>query len=318
MESPNSEKGRPQSPFRPPEATSPGNPNDTCPVERAVDDAFRIRALAFYNRQQYSAAVDDLRCAVKIDPTNAYNHFALASAIQHKDGDRTQGAESSLEQARFMYQRSLGKRLFDFDHRRSMAFYLLGLGLHEEAISEFQRILTQNPSRSIAHRDLGWAYRSAAQYESAIAEFRSALYIDPSDVDARQNLAHVLLDSDPRNRPEAIDLFRKNTEDSSDPNRWRDLGYALRVAGQHAEAIGALNRALERLPEDPDALWNRAMAYMEVGVISEARDDLQLCIRHTHPEDHWRQRCLNALEQVKPNPLPTGVPAPPLATDTPS
>jgi len=57
---------------------------------------------------------------------------------------------------------------------------------------EYKKAIALNASDASAHNNLGSAYESKSDFDSAIREFREAKRLDPADLTFRANLAHTL------------------------------------------------------------------------------------------------------------------------------
>ena len=62
----------------------------------------------------------------------------------------------------------------------------------DEAVVEFRAALTLTPSSVEAHNNLGIALGSQGKLDEAIDQFRQALKIQPKNEDARRNLTMLL------------------------------------------------------------------------------------------------------------------------------
>jgi Flp pilus assembly protein TadD len=107
----------------------------------------------------------------------------------------------------------------------------------------------------------------SGQLDGAIAEFRKALEIDPSDADAHNNLAVALVNA---NRPEeAIPHFERALILNPNSRDYRyNLARVLLNQGQVSEAISQLEKVSS--PPDPAVLATLAAAYAKAGRFSDA------------------------------------------------
>lgn len=101
---------------------------------------------------------------------------------------------------------------------------------------------------AFAHNNQGVYYFSKGMYQEAIEEFKKALSINPSYLQAQQNLKAVNKQTGIYDR--AISAYRKVLQmRADDPEAYFNLGKSLSYTGEYAEATKYLERALEIDPE---------------------------------------------------------------------
>lgn len=67
-----------------------------------------------------------------------------------------------------------------------------GLGRHEEAIADFQRVLSVSPQYAPVHYELGWQYGILKRYDDALTQFDAAIALDPAYANAYFGKAMVM------------------------------------------------------------------------------------------------------------------------------
>jgi tetratricopeptide (TPR) repeat protein len=55
------------------------------------------------------------------------------------------------------------------------------MGLWNEAIMRWKRIIEMEPNNAQAHNNLGVAYESKGEFEAALAEYKTAIELDPDN-----------------------------------------------------------------------------------------------------------------------------------------
>ncbi|MCA9625744.1 MAG: tetratricopeptide repeat protein [Myxococcales bacterium] len=132
--------------------------------------------------------------------------------------------------------------------------------------------------------------------QAALGELRAALDADPQNAYAYQYLGVALFELE---RFEAArDAYRAAVTLSPDYlAAWVGLSHALRQAGDDREAAAAANAALERFPDDGDALYAAGLAEAACGRRSVARKHL-LAFLATKPELEVQLEVRGVLEML--------------------
>lgn len=92
----------------------------------------------------------------------------------------------------------------------------------------------------------------------------------------------------------AIDQYRSAVElDGRHHRAYSDLGYALRKAGDHREALAAYDAALAMVPTYAEAIEYRAEAYLGLGRLEEAKE------AYLHLFEHDRERADQLMEAMQ-------------------
>ncbi|MXX61421.1 MAG: tetratricopeptide repeat protein [Holophagales bacterium] len=207
--------------------------------------------------------------AEKLDPTDARWPYYQAIANTYDGND--EAAVAALDRVLQLVPDDLAART-----RR--AYALLDLGGFEDAAEECRRILELDPSHSAAYLGLGRIEFEAGRFERAIEHFTRALDGQPegSAIHHRIGLALRRLGR----REEAADHLARNQQI---PVSYADPLYsamqALNVSrkavfargaeamrtGNPELALVAFEAALRALPDDPETLFNVAMALVDLG-----------------------------------------------------
>lgn len=120
--------------------------------------------------------------ALALGPGNPAIH--RESACLHLDVGRYRDAVEAAREA-------LRIDAEDTAARDLLARALTRLGRHDEAAGVTRTTLREDPEHAPAHARLGWI-GLAGGGEEALAHFREALRLDPTDADAREGLLHAL------------------------------------------------------------------------------------------------------------------------------
>lgn len=125
------------------------------------------------------------------------------------------------------------------------------LGDVNDAVNAFAKAAAYDPANPVHHFYKGLAHEELRQDQEALAEFRTALKLDPENLVLMSNLARALADSG-KDLDEAEALARKVLETQPEnPEAWVALAKAQRARGQHAQAAVSFHKALSLRPQDP-------------------------------------------------------------------
>jgi tetratricopeptide (TPR) repeat protein len=136
---------------------------------------------------------------------------------------------------------------------------LLERGLPEEAFAHFKESLRINPRFSDARVMLGNCLVATGEFESAVAQFRSAMAHDARSLGAINGLAWLLATCPKdkiRDGAEAIRLAETACKATGyqDPILMGTLAAAYAETGRMAEAVAAATNALNRLESKDGSL----------------------------------------------------------------
>jgi Flp pilus assembly protein TadD len=128
---------------------------------------------------------------------------------------------------------------------------LAGAGNVDSAIAEYREALRLNPDFPEAHNNLGPALASRGRTDEAIAHFNAALRLRPDYADARNNLGVALASQGKLGA--AVAAYREVLRiDPEHAHAHGNLGLALYALGRTEEAQRQLSLALQRSPNRQD------------------------------------------------------------------
>ena len=145
-------------------------------------------------------------------------------------------------------------------------------------------------------------HQQRGEFDQARERFQRAIEIDPEEVDSHYQLGRI---ARAQNRlGEAIANFEQvvqRDQSHAQYEIWREIGATYIAAKQFADARDALERFLDRRPNDPQALYLMGRAHAGLGHQSEATNSMQACIEavKTAPAYKYRteKRWLNEAQQ---------------------
>ena len=144
---------------------------------------------------------------------------------------------------------------------------LIRTGRFAEAIAQAERECRRDPLAFSAQMNLAVAYRAAAQFERAIAEFRRALEMSseqPRAARARFQIGVTFLLMEPHD--EAIrELEAALPPVNGNPRVTAYLGYAYAAAGRTADARRVLNQLVSRARDQYVSSFGIALIHDALG-----------------------------------------------------
>jgi tetratricopeptide (TPR) repeat protein len=150
--------------------------------------------------------------------------------------------------------------------------YLLKVHRLDDAIAQFDFVLTRHPEDPDANFQMGYALMEKGEITAAISHFELTLKVRPEDPDAETNLGNLLLTA---GRPgEAVEHYRIAV--LHEPSRalaHYNLAIGLHRLGQLPEAIAQYKEALALDPTYPDAQEFLQQALLQNGQQDESSPD---------------------------------------------
>jgi tetratricopeptide (TPR) repeat protein len=154
------------------------------------------------------------------------------------------------------------------------------------ACRAYEAALKLSPRRLDALSNLGLAYGGLHQYDRAIHAFENALKIDPKQPAVRFNLGLTYLQAGRNERARGILAWLVRDQSGNYLAR-HYLGVSLLKLGRIREGVAELEAVTSSHPEDLDALYTLASAYLRSGQLEQARQLIDRgIIAHDTAEAH--------------------------------
>jgi len=216
----------------------------------AYDDYLRGR---FYANRQNKAdnetAIKTLERAVATDPTFAAAHAELAQAYVWRFFLFTPGEKQWEEKAFVAVEKSLS-----LDPDSATAHLARGRLLwtpanhfpHEQAIQEYRRALTLNPSLDEAHNQLALVYSHIGAFERALQELQSAVAVNPTNNLAQFRIGETLVFQG--KYEQALTALRKSPREANPVLLTSVTAMALLHLGRRDEAATLVEEFLRDYP----------------------------------------------------------------------
>lgn len=256
------------------------------------------------------------------------HEHALHRLVLRYNRAQVYGAMGRLEEALADYSFVLERDPNFPEHHFNVGNVLRRLGRDEEAIDAYREALRLSPPFPEAYYNIGDTRLALGDTEGALADFGYVIELDPRHVDARINRAGLLLangDTEAawRDVEAALELAPDNAHllclkgqllveqdrydaasetlaeavrrDDRLAEAWAIRGTIAVASGELTDAISYLSRAIT-LDDNPEARFNRAVAYEESGDWGAAIVDYDAVLAVTDDEDarHRRELCAAA------------------------
>ncbi|HEY9206999.1 MAG TPA: tetratricopeptide repeat protein [Candidatus Methanoperedens sp.] len=200
--------------------------------------------IAYDRIGRYDEAIEELQCALKLDPGYIEAHNNLAIIYEHTG--RIDEAIAELEHALRLNPQ------FAEAHCNLGNVYA-GAGRLEEGIKELKEALLIKPGYAPAHNALGNIFAEQGKEQDAIEKFQEAIKIDPAYAPARNNLGNIYAgqgkyDEALREFEEALRLVPEF------PEAYHGIGSVYYSLGSYDRASRAFVNAVYLAPELLDAV----------------------------------------------------------------
>jgi len=150
-------------------------------------------------------------------------------------------------------------------------------GEWDKAVTQYQRILEQNPQRHGIHYRLGRLFltKTPPNSEDAKREFEEELKIDPNSASSEFLLGEIARQAGQWG--EAIPRFERAIKlDEGFVEAYLALGISMNAAGKFADAVTPLENYVKMLPDDPAGHYQLATAYARTGRKQDAQREMTL------------------------------------------
>lgn len=181
----------------------------------------------------------------------------------------------------------------DAESRLKHGMSLLARGRIDDAVEEFQKIITVRPEYVLSYVNLGFAYRQEGQFEKALTALRKAKEIDPKNPAVHSQLGAVYLDFG--NFDDAAKAYLTTTEiNPADADALANLGLDLAQDGKIQSALPYFRKSLSLNPNSPSTRKSLGYAYSLVKNWHAAIDEL-LHARALDAADPGVEKTLSAI-----------------------
>jgi len=177
------------------------------------------------------------------------------------------GANEAYEQGNYEKAERLYRQAIDGDPENAKLYFNLGntlvnLGKPDEAVQAFTRFLTLSETpeeKALGEYNIGHILSEKDQWQQAAKHFKRALYLNPSDEDAKHNFELALKkqqqneqqqqqQNQPPPEPSAYAKeMKRQAETLVDQRRYKEAYELMQEALQTDETVAAFNNFIQRI-----------------------------------------------------------------------
>jgi len=236
------------------------NPNDAT--------LWANRAHAFYERQGYDEAIQDMAAAMRLDSVNADYHHFLADI--YMDYYKSRLALSTMQRAAVLHPTRIPTLLKLSEIQAILTF-------HNESLETLDKVMRVDPQNADALLMFGINYTALGDTARAIGAYQRAVQIDPELTDAWIQLAKLRA---ARKEPNALQFF--DAAIKVDPEN--EIPYMVKAdflwdKGLTEQAIGVYKEVILMNPSYADAYYNIGLVYLEKDSLDKAYENFDLTIK---------------------------------------
>lgn len=167
---------------------------------------------------------------------------------------------------------------------------LQDLGRDQDALAAFEHLATfRDLSPEVAeeaHVRRAEILLKQRKFRQARRHLAAAIVQQPQSARYHHLMATALREDDRTDPHRAADHYRRSLErDPSQAGRWAEFGLLALRLGQTDDGLGALRRAAELAPNEPEVIASLVQGLREVGRADEARAALTAAL-FRNPRDH--------------------------------
>jgi tetratricopeptide (TPR) repeat protein len=163
---------------------------------------------------------------------------------------------------------------------RSMSAAQAAVGRNEDAIEALQEGIKVSSDAPLLVTDLAGLYERLGRVDEAVAQYEGLLKRDAASTVAANNLAMLLVthrsDRSSLDRARALAERFANSGNAEFLDTW---GWVLYKRGEYADALRALEKAVEKSPTAPELRYHLAMAQLKSGARDAARSGLEQALK---------------------------------------
>jgi len=235
-------------------------------------------AILYRSNGQYPQAIEQFRLAAKLNksPSISLQIIDTYRAAKEPENARKEADAAILE----LRTQANGKNTVQLNIALATIYEKAKRPADEAAaLDAAEKLNPSKEERENIHFMRGAMLERQKKIESADAEFRKVLELNPENSGALNYLGYMLVDHGMR-VDEATQMIKKALDTDPDNGAYLDsLGWAYYRQGKFSEAETLLVRALDRIGQDPTVHDHLADVYLKLGKTKEAISQWQASLK---------------------------------------
>ena len=262
---------------------------------------FKEEAINLMNQKKYDEALKVISKAIDIEPRD---DLLTKRADIYKSMKKRKEAEKDLLEALKISER---------DDRKALIYAQLADVYNSmdendkslEAIKELEKLEAGLPDDAfkelpVVYSTMGTVLCDHGEYDRAIKFFDKALTKYPDETRLFYERGYAYFYKGDREKARAdVNKWLKTNPTAEDAESLRSLANAYMIMGAYDKALGYINKAMEKDPEDIGYPADRAEIYIMMGNKKAAAADIEKVMK-TNPNREWENKMLkDMLEKTK-------------------
>lgn len=231
-------------------------------------DVWNHIGLCYQSLDQSNLAIDAYNRGIEIEPNSLDHYINRALSFEKSDNNK-------LAIKDYQYVLSI-------EANHAIAQYnLTKLQPYDESVDQLNALnqyVEQNPDMAHGYAERGLHYYESLDYNSALLDMQKAVEIDSENVDYLFNLA--LVHEKLNKVDEAENLFDQVISmNANHAGAYFNLGNIQFKREAYLNAISLFTIAHQLEKHNPAIMYNRAIAYYQMGIIDKACNDMEVVNR---------------------------------------
>lgn len=236
-----------------------------------------------YNRGEYLAAAEEFALATKADPTQAVGFYNLGVSYSNLAREDSTYYDKTIESMDHVLELSNPSDANYVKALQAAGRALVKVGRPEEAEERFRRLVEEDPTSYGAIEDIGNELLNQREWKGAIVFLKMAAEarakIDDEDFTVYYNIGAALYNlrkEEPGAVEEAISYYQKALAIQEDePQTIFNIAVAYVALDDYAQAVDWLEKFVDVSPKDAKGWQLLARCYSELDEKDKARDALR-------------------------------------------
>lgn len=219
-------------------------------------------AKVYIQQDNWEKAIEQLEIAVNLYPGDAEAHYLLGEGMANQENWERMNEEfdKSLKAAPTWEMQIKNTRDKSWVSQFNAGVGKMNKNDIEGSIANFETAVRIDPARVDAYKTLGIAYTRVDNLDKAKENFNKVLDLEPDNKDAINGLAGIHFQL--KEYQQVVDLEKKALEaDPDDNDAIANLALAYDFLGERDQALQTYLTALEKNPGDKDLTFNLARLY---------------------------------------------------------